>query len=234
MRRGVSLLRNILHRTEERLGLCSDVGCREEASTILRGLGRWIHTKKQASDIREGNVIETEDGRVLRVTKFNNSQGNARQLTIIHVEAKDVVSHAKQSLRLKTRDMVNIVRLEEKIQQFLYEEDGILYFMDPKVFEQMSINIDAMGPEDRLLLKEGGEVVVELYSGRPISVKLPPTVVLTVAETAPHIKGATAAPQYKPAVLETGLRLNVPPFISAKDNILVDTQTKQFVKRISQ
>lgn len=126
MRRGVSLLRNTLYRTEERLGSCSNVGCRVEGPTILRVLGRWIHAKKQASDIREGNVIETEDGRVLRVTKFSNSQGNARQLTIIHVEAKDVISHVKQSLRLKTRDMVNIVRLEEKLQQFLYEE-GAFY-----------------------------------------------------------------------------------------------------------
>jgi len=102
------------------------------------------------------------------------------------------------------------------------------------MFEQMSMSVQAIGAEDRLLLKEGGEVVVELYSGRPISVKLPPTVVLTVAETAPHIKGATAAPQYKPAMLETGLRISVPPFISAKDSILVDTQTRQFIKRISQ
>lgn len=114
-------MRNVLYRTEERLGIGSNVG-RDEASGILSGLGRWIHSKKQASDIREGNVIETDDGRVLRVTKFINSQGNARQLTIIHVEARDVISHAKQSLRLKTRDMVNIVRLEEKLQQFLYEE----------------------------------------------------------------------------------------------------------------
>lgn len=106
--------------------------------------------------------------------------------------------------------------------------------MDPKMFEQMSMSTEAIGQEDRLLLKEGGEVVVELYSGRPISVKLPPTVVLTVVETAPHIKGSTAAPQYKPAVLETGLRITVPPFISAKDNILVDTQTRQFVKRVSE
>lgn len=103
--------------------------------------------------------------------------------------------------------------------------------MEPEAFEQVSVSRDLLSDDHKLMLKEGEEAMLEFYDGRPVTVSLPTTVKLTVIEAAPHVKGATAAPQYKPATLETGLKILVPPFIKSGDLVVVDTTTKEFVKR---
>lgn len=193
---------------------------------------RWIHAqKKQANDIRAGNVISLDNGkRLVRVTKCTHIQGAARQLGNVQIECKDLATNAKVPLKYKTKDILDIVRLEERVHQYLYEEKGMLHFMDSQ-FNQVSLRKD-----DTLcqldLLKEGDEVTLEFYDNTLLSVSLPPTVALVVSEAAPTIKNATQQPQYKPIMLETGARIQAPPYIKQGDTVLVDTSTREFVRRI--
>ena len=102
--------------------------------------------------------------------------------------------------------------------------------MDPESFEQVAVSKDIFGPAAGFLA-EGGEVILNYHEGTIVSGGLPPTVTLKVAEASPHMKGEAQAPQYKPAVLETGATITVPPFVVAGDSVIVDTATGTFVKR---
>ena len=109
--------------------------------------------------------------------------------------------------------------------------DGMLHFMDPDAFDQLSLHEDILGEDQVLLLREGDDATLEFYEGKPVTASLPETVAMKVVQTAPHIKGATAAPQYKPAVLETGVKVSVPPFVKVGDEVVIDTASKSFVRR---
>lgn len=193
---------------------------------------RWVHAqKKQANDVRTGNVISLDNGkRLVRVTKCTHIQGAARQLGNVQIECKDLATNAKVPLKYKTKDILDIVRLEERVHQYLYEEKGMLHFMDSQ-FNQVSL------PKDDTtcqldLLREGDDVTLEFHDNTLLSVSLPLTVALVVSEAAPNIKNATQQPQYKPVVLETGARIQAPPYIKQGDTVLVDTSTREFVKRV--
>ena len=203
----------------------------DSASFVCRGL-RWVHAqKKQANDVRAGNVISLDDGRrLVRVIKCTHIQGAARQLGNVQIESKDLVTNAKVPLKYKTKDIVDVVRLEERVHQYLYEEKGLLHFMDAQ-FNQVSLNKDDTSCQLDLL-KEGDNVTLEFHDNSLISVSLPSTVSLVVSEAAPVIKNATQQPQYKPIVLETGARIQAPPYIKKGDTILVDTATREFLKRL--
>ena len=198
-------------------------------ATIWR---RWAHQKKQANDIRTGQVISLQGGKQLvRVTKYSYTQGQGRQLGSVLVEAKDVSTHANVPLRFKTKDMVDVVRMEEKRYQYLYREEDRLHFMHPESFEQVIVDVGMLDAAD--LLREGDEALLEFYENTLISVSLPQTVSLVVAEAAPHMKNATAAPQYKKVRLETGAEITAPAYIKVGDTCIVDTSTREFVKRAS-
>src|SRR5690606_26224603 len=122
------------------------------------------------------------------------------------------------------------VRLEQKDFNFLYEQGDALVFMDTETYEQLELNKDFVG--DRAsFLQDGMKVTVELYEEKPIGISLPDTVVLTITEADPVVKGQTAASSYKPAMLENGIRVLVPPFISAGERIVVDTNEITYVRR---
>jgi elongation factor P len=114
--------------------------------------------------------------------------------------------------------------------QYLYKEGSDYVFMDKETYDQVSLNQELAG-ELILYLKENEDAQVTFYEGKPISLELPATVELKVVETEPSVKGATAAAQYKPATLETGLKVTVPPFIGIGEVIQVDTRTGEYLSR---
>lgn len=169
-------------------------------------------------------VANKED--LLLGTLHNLPQG--RQLAVVQIEAKDVYSGSKLALKYKTKDMINIARLDEKPHQFLYEDGGVLHLMDD-AFEQVTVKQSEEIPMD--LLKAGDTIVLSMHDEEIISASLPPTVSLEVVDATPAIKDATKQAQYKPIVLETGATIQAPPFVKIGDVVVVDTATRQFVKR---
>lgn len=171
------------------------------------------------------------DGKLFQVLKATHSQGAGRQLGNVQLELRDVGTKSKKPLRLRPSDMINIVRLDERQYQFLYRDSGSLHCMDQETFEQIAIDEDVLGAQSKYLL-EGGQLTVFFHDGDDaVSATLPSTIALKVSSAAPHIKNETAAPQYKPAVLETNAKVLVPPYVEAGDTVLVDTETGDFLKR---
>ena len=122
------------------------------------------------------------------------------------------------------------MRLEQKDFSFLYEQGDSLVFMDTESYEQLELDKEFVG-DRAAFLQDGMKVTVELYEEKPIGISLPDTVVLTITEADPVVKGQTAASSYKPAVLENGIRVLVPPFISSGERIVVDTNEITYVRR---
>jgi elongation factor P len=182
--------------------------------------------------IRIGNILDV-DGRLMQVLKQAHAQGTGRQLGNVQLELRDILTKSKHPLRLRPSDMVDVVRLDEKKFQFLYQEDDVLHCMDPDTFEQVAVGKDLLERTAFGFLAEGGDVILSFHDGSAVGGALPPTVVLKVAEASPHLKGEAQAPQYKPAVLETGVTISVPPFVVAGDAVVVDTTEGKFMKRAS-
>ena len=132
--------------------------------------------------------------------------------------------------RVKPDDKVELAFLDRRQMQYLYAEGDGYVFMDNETFDQLTLGKEWVG-EEMLYLKENENIHVVFFEGKPISVDLPATVELKVIETEPSVKGATAAAQYKPATLETGLKINVPSFVNINDVIQVDTRTCEYLSR---
>ena len=146
------------------------------------------------------------------------------------VELKNLFDGRKLNERFRSAESVEAIELDFKPYTFLYESGDTLTFMDKETFDQIEIAKDFMG-ERAAFLSDGMEVKVESYEGKPISVKLPVQVIQTVVETDPAVKGQTAAPSYKPAILDNGLKVMVPPFIDVGSKIVISTDEVEYVKR---
>ncbi|HHZ09309.1 MAG TPA: elongation factor P [Rhizobiales bacterium] len=184
--------------------------------------------KINGNEIRPGNVIE-HDGSLWVAVKTNAvkpGKGGAYN----QVELKNLINGTKLNERFRAAETVEKVRLEQKDYTFLYEQGDALVFMDTETYEQLELNKDFVG-DRAAFLQDGMKVTVELYEEKPIGISLPDTVVLTITEADPVVKGQTAASSYKPAVLENGIRLLVPPFISAGERVVVDTNEITYVRR---
>ena len=184
--------------------------------------------KIAGNEIKPGAVIE-HDGSLwvaVKTQAVKPGKGGAYN----QVELKNLFDGRKLNERFRSAESVEAIELEFKPYTFLFEAGEVLTFMDKETFDQIEIQRDFMG-ERAAFLSEGMEVKVESYEGRPIAVKLPLQVTLVVAETDPAVKGQTAAPSYKPAVLENGLRVMVPPFIESGSKIIVSTDDVEYVKR---
>jgi len=184
--------------------------------------------KINVNEIRPGNVLEYRDRLwlVVKTEHVKPGKGPAYQ----QVELKDLVDGTKLNERFRAAETVERVRLEEKDYQFLYEEGGQLHLMDQETFEQIAIDQALLG--DALpFLQEGMTLTVQTYEGRPLNVRLPETVVLEVVEADPVVKGQTAAASYKPAVLENGVRIMVPPHIEAGTKVVVNIAEQSYVER---
>ena len=146
------------------------------------------------------------------------------------VELKNILSGTKLNERFRTSDTVEEAHLDKKDFQFLYENGDALVFMDMATFDQIEIQKDFVG-ERAQFLQDGMKVLVQLHEGRPIGIQLPIHVTLEVVEADVTLKGGTAAPSYKSAVLSNGLRVQVPPFINAGTKIIVSTEDATYVRR---
>lgn len=184
--------------------------------------------KISCNDIRPGNVLEHKSG--LWVAVKTNHVKPGKGPAYCQVELKNVIDGTKLNERFRSADTVERVRLEQNDFQFLYAEGDMLVFMDTSTYEQLQIPRDFL--EERAgFLQDGMMVTVETHEGRPIGVSLPGHVTLAIAEADPVVKGQTAASSYKPARLENGMRVMVPPFIEAGERIVVDTNELTYVRR---
>jgi elongation factor P len=184
--------------------------------------------KIAGNEISPGAVIE-HDGSLwvaVKTQAVKPGKGGAYN----QVELKNLFDGRKLNERFRSAEAVEAVELDFKPYTFLYEAGEMLTFMDKETFEQIEIAKDFVG-ERAAFLQDGMEVKVESYEGRPISVKLPLSVTLQVVEADPVVKGQTAASSYKPAKLENGLRVMVPPFIETGTRIVVATEDTSYVKR---
>jgi elongation factor P len=180
------------------------------------------------NEIRPGNVLEHDGGLwvAVKVNHVKPGKGGA----FAQVELKNLRSGSKLNERFRSEDKVERVRLDQKDQQFLYETDGMLVFMDAETFEQIELSSDLLG-ERRPFLQDGMTVTIEYYGDEALNVTLPQKVTCNVAETEPVVKGQTAANSYKPAILDNGVRVTVPPFVGEGEAIVVNTETFEYVER---
>lgn len=184
--------------------------------------------KINGNAIRPGNIIEHQ-GRLWRAIKTQHTQPG-KGGAYLQVELKDIRDGTKLNERFRSSETVEKVRLDEHDYQFLFADGDQYTFMDADTFEQITLNVDFIG-EPSVFLQEGMTVTVQSYEGSPISVQLPETVTMRIVEADPVVKGQTAASSYKPAKLENGVRVMVPPHIETGVRIVVNTADSSYVER---
>jgi elongation factor P len=184
--------------------------------------------KINGNDIRPGNIIE-HNNRLWVATKIQHTQPG-KGGAYLQVELKDIRDGTKLNERFRSSEAVERVRLEEKEFQFLYAEGEELTFMDQETFEQITFSRSLVG-EQAVYLEDGMMVTVSTYEGEVVAAKLPDTVTIKIIEAEPVVKGQTAASSYKPAILENGVRVMVPPHIEAGTKIVVNTGDHTYVTR---
>jgi elongation factor P len=179
-------------------------------------------------DIRPGNIIEFEGGlwRAVKIQHTQPGKGGA----YMQVEMKNLIDGRKTNNRFRSDERVERVRLDTKDFQFLYRDGDMLVFMDKDTYDQISLPSDMLGDEEAFL-QDGMDVVLELHEDRPISVQLPDQIEATIVEADAVVKGQTASSSYKPAVLDNGVRVMVPPHIASGTRIVVDVYNKEYVRR---
>ncbi len=184
--------------------------------------------KINGNEVRPGNVIEHNGG--LWVAVKTNAVKPGKGGAFNQVELKNVIDGTKLNERFRASETVERVRLEQKEFQYLYEQGDMLVFMDNESYEQLELPMEFVGDRAKFL-QDGMMVTVELYEEKPIGISLPDQVVLEIVEADPVVKGQTAASSYKPAVMENGVRVMVPPFIQSGERILVDTNEITYIRR---
>ncbi len=185
--------------------------------------------KINAGEIRVGMLLEykNELWQVLKTQHVKPGKGGA----FAQVEMKSVEKNTKLNERFRSSETVEKASLEETIYNYLYEDEKNYFFMDPKTFEQIELGKDIVGEKGKLLT-ENLEVSVSFYSEKPILIDLPNQVKCKIETTDAAIKGQTVSSSYKPAKLDNGLNIQVPPFIEDDDEIIVDTRSLEYVKKV--
>lgn len=184
--------------------------------------------KINGNDIRPGNIIEHKS-RLWVATKIQHTQPG-KGGAYMQVELKDIRSGTKLNERFRSSETVERVRLDEKEYQYLYGTDDELTFMDQETFDQITVSHSVVG-EPAVYLQEGMIVTVSSYEGEIVSISLPDTVIVKIVEAEPVVKGQTAASSYKPAILENGVRVMVPPHVESGTRIVVNTADNTYVER---
>lgn len=184
--------------------------------------------KIAGNEIRPGILIEHQGGlwMVVKNQAVKPGKGGAYN----QVEMKNVVTGNKLNERFRADETVEQVHLEKKDFQYLYGNGRTLTFMDAETYDQIELDADFVG-EQAQFLQDGMKVVMQLHDGKPIGIALPVQVTLEVAECDPVMRGQTAAPSYKSATLENGMRIQVPLFVEAGTRIVVATQDGSYVRR---
>ena len=185
--------------------------------------------KLYASEIRVGMLIEYKNDlwQVLKTQHVKPGKGGA----FAQVEMKSVNKNTKLNERFRSSESVEKASLEETKFNYLYEDEIDYYFMDPKSYEQINIKKEIIGDKGKMLT-ENLEVSISFYNEKPLIVELPNQVNCTIETTDVALKGQTASSSYKPATLDNGINIQVPPFIDSGDKIIVDTRTMEYIKKI--
>lgn len=185
--------------------------------------------KINAIEIRAGNVLDHE-GKLWVVLKSQIYQPG-KGASVVQVEMRDLRGGNKTNVRFRTQESVERARLDEIEYQYLYEEGEDMYaFMNQESFEQIAISGEIIG-EQKIYLQEGMTVTVQMFEHEALSVTLPQTVVLEITEADPVVKGQTASSSYKPALLENGAKIMVPPHIEAGTKVVVKPEDGSYVER---
>ena len=185
--------------------------------------------KINAGEIRVGMLLEYKNDlwQVLKTQHVKPGKGGA----FAQVEMKSLNKNTKLNERFRSSETVEKASLEETTFNYLYSDEANYFFMDPKTFEQIEIKKEAVGDKGKLLT-ENLEVSVSFYNENPLSIELPNQVHCKIETTDAALKGQTVSSSYKPATLDNGLNIQVPPFIEAGDEIVVDTRNLEYIKKI--
>jgi elongation factor P len=185
--------------------------------------------KISGNEIRVGMLIEHKNDlwQVLKTQHVKPGKGGA----FAQVEMKNVNRNTKLNERFRSSDTVEKASLDEIKFNYLYEDEDDYYFINPKTFEQINIKKNIIGEKGKLLT-ENLEVDISFYNESPLSVEMPNQVTCKVKTTDVALKGQTVSSSYKPATLDNGINIQVPPFIESEDEIIIDTRTIEYVKKI--
>src|SRR5437763_1128583 len=174
-------------------------------------------------------VIVGTNGQLYHVVDRNlNTPGNWRAQ--LKLKLKNLKTGSLTEEKVHPQDKVEQAYLDKREMQYIYQDGDGFVFMDTETYDQITLPADWVG-ELMLYMKENNKAQIVFYEGTPLSLELPATVELKVVDTEPSVKGATAAAQYKPATLETGLKITVPPFVSIGELVQVDTRTGEYLSR---
>jgi elongation factor P len=179
--------------------------------------------------IKPGMILQHDGGLWVAVKTVNVKPGKGGAFA--QVELKNLIDGRKLNERFRSDDTVEHVTLDQKDFTFLYDQGDSLVFMDQNTYEQIELSKEWVGEERVPFLQDGMKVKIEFHEERPISLSLPESVVLEVVETEPTIKGQTASSSYKPALASNGMRIMIPPFMSAGEKIVVSTDTGEYLRR---
>ena len=185
--------------------------------------------KLYASEIRVGMLIEYKNDlwQVLKTQHVKPGKGGA----FAQVEMKSVNKNTKLNERFRSSESVEKASLDETKFNYLYDDETDYHFMDPKSYEQINIKKEIVGEKGKMLT-ENLEVSISFYNEKPLTVELPNQVTCTIETTDVALKGQTVSSSYKPATLDNGINIQVPPFIDSGDKIIVDTRTMEYIKKI--
>ena len=185
--------------------------------------------KINATEIRVGMLLEHKNDlwQVIKTQHVKPGKGGA----FAQVEMKSINKNTKLNERFRSSETVEKASLEETNYNFLYKDEKNYFFMNPKSFDQIEINKDIVGEKGKLLT-ENLEVTISFYNENAILVELPNQVTCKIKSTDAALKGQTVSSSYKPALLENGLNIQVPPFIEPEDEIIIDTRTLEYIKKI--
>ncbi len=185
--------------------------------------------KIYASEIRVGMLIEYKDDlwQVLKTQHVKPGKGGA----FAQIEMKSVNKNTKLNERFRSSESVEKASLDEVKHTYLYKDETDYYFMEPKSFEQLNIKKEIIGEKGKLLT-ENLEVSISFYNEKPLTVDLPNQVTCKIETTDVALKGQTVSSSYKPAILDNGINIQVPPFIESGDEIILDTRTMEYIKKI--
>ena len=185
--------------------------------------------KINACEIRVGMLLEYKNDlwQVLKTQHVKPGKGGA----FAQVEMKSLNKNTKLNERFRSSETVEKATLEETNFNYLYSDEANYFFMDPKTFEQIEIKKEIVGDKGKLLT-ENLQVSVSFYNENPLSIELPNQVLCKIETTDAALKGQTVSSSYKPATLDNGLNIQVPPFIEAGDEIVVDTRNLEYIKKI--
>ena len=186
--------------------------------------------KINAGEIRVGMLLEYKNDlwQVLKTQHVKPGKGGA----FAQVEMKSVSKNTKLNERFRSSETVEKASLDEITYNYLYEDENNYFFMDPKTFEQIEIKKNVVGEKGKLL-SENLEVSVSFYNENAITIELPNQITCKISTTDAALKGQTVSSSYKPAILDNGLKIQVPPFVEAGDKVIVDTRSIEYIKKIS-